>query len=79
MSYLQVFTMARSIIGIVLALWVVAIAILSVQNATPISLQFFGLSSIQIPVGVMLAFFAAGGMVVAVVLGQPGKGRSQGR
>ncbi|PSN17748.1 hypothetical protein C7271_16110 [filamentous cyanobacterium CCP5] len=59
--------MAKLIIAVVLAGWVAAIAILSVQNATPISLKFFGLQSIQIPFGVVLALFAAAGMVLAAI------------
>ncbi|QQE67136.1 hypothetical protein GFS31_38480 [Leptolyngbya sp. BL0902] len=49
------------------ALWVVAIAIVAVQNATPVSLRLLMLQSIEIPFGVLLAFGAAGGMVVAAL------------
>lgn len=59
--------MGKLIIAVVLAAWVVAIAILSVQNATPLSLRFFGLESIQIPFGVVLALFAAVGMVLMAI------------
>lgn len=61
--------MTKLIAALLLAVWVAAIAILSAQNGTPISLQFFGLRSIQIPLGMLLAFFAAASMVgTALVL-----------
>lgn len=51
------------LISLVLASWVIGIAVLSVQNATPISLTFLGFQSIQLPVGVVLAFSAGAGLV----------------
>ena len=50
------------------ALWIVAIAILSVQNATPVSLKFLGMQSVELPVGVILSFGVAGGMLVTTAL-----------
>jgi uncharacterized integral membrane protein len=50
------------------AIWVVAIAIVSVQNATPISLRFLAFRSVELPFGVMLSFCAAGGMVLTAAL-----------
>ncbi len=55
-----------------------AIAIISVQNATPISLRFLTFETIQIPVGLMLAFCVAVGMVVTSLL-QPLRGISKRR
>ncbi|NEP46198.1 MAG: DUF1049 domain-containing protein [Okeania sp. SIO2H7] len=64
-------------IAVLLALWVVAIAVLSIQNvfvvdtvgnATLVSLKFLGLSSIQLPLGVTLALSAAIGMVATSLL-----------
>lgn len=60
--------MTRLVIVLLPAVWVVAIAIVAVQNATPVSLQFLGLQSIEMPFGVVLAFCAAGGMVVTAVI-----------
>ncbi|MFQ4141545.1 LapA family protein [Chlorogloeopsis sp. ULAP02] len=48
---------------IVIAVWVVTVAILSVQNATPVSLRFITFQSIQLPVGLLLAFCAGVGMI----------------
>jgi len=60
--------MIRLAFAVIPALWVVAIAILAVQNATPVSIRFITLQSIEIPFGVLLAFCAAGGMVGAALL-----------
>lgn len=61
-------TVANLITSIIVALWVVAIAILSVQNYTPVSLKFFTLQSIQIPVGIILALSAGIGMIGMAVI-----------
>jgi uncharacterized integral membrane protein len=50
------------------ALWIAAIAILSVQNATPVALQFLWFESVELPVGVVLSFCAAGAMVLTTGL-----------
>ena len=59
-------------ITLMCVLWVVAIAILSIQNvfimdatgeSTLVSLKFLGRSSIRIPLGVTLALSAATGML----------------
>lgn len=67
-------------ISIVIAGWVLAIALISVQNATPVSLKFLAFQSIQVPFGLMLAFFVAVGLIGAAVL-QPfwGLGEMGGR
>ncbi|MBC6420852.1 MAG: DUF1049 domain-containing protein [Hormoscilla sp. SP12CHS1] len=58
------------LIAIFLALWVSAIAILSVQNATAISLKFIVFQSIRVPVGVMLGFTVGVG-VIGGAIAQP--------
>jgi len=63
-------TLANLVISIVLAFWVVAIAILSVQNAAPVTLKFLTYQSIQIPVGLVLAFSAGVG-IIGMALLQP--------
>ncbi|MBD2296163.1 DUF1049 domain-containing protein [Anabaena sphaerica FACHB-251] len=67
-------------ISIVIAGWVLAIALISVQNATPVSLRFLVFQSIQIPFGLVLAFWVAVGLVSVAVL-QPlwGLGVSKSR
>ena len=66
------------LISVIIAVWMVAIALISVQNATPVSLRFLVFQSIQIPFGLMLAFSVAVGLLITAVL-QPlwGLGESQ--
>ncbi|WP_193195140.1 LapA family protein [Nostoc sp. MG11] len=61
-------TLAPFLISLVVAIWVVAIAIISVQNATPVSLKFLTFQSIQIPAGLVLAFSAGFGLISMAVL-----------
>ncbi|NMG17981.1 lipopolysaccharide assembly protein LapA domain-containing protein [Brasilonema bromeliae] len=63
-------TFANLLISIVIASWVLGVAILSVQNAEPVSLKLLTFQSIQIPVGIVLAFCAGIG-IVGVALLQP--------
>lgn len=50
------------------ATWIGGIAILSIQNITVVSLKFLAFSSIQMPLGVLLAFSAAAGWLIAAIL-----------
>lgn len=52
------------LINLLLAIWIGAIALVSVQNATPVALKFIMFESIQIPVGVILAFCAILGLIL---------------
>ena len=63
-------TIANLLTSLVLTVWVVAIAILSVQNATPVSLKFLTFESIELPVGLLLAFCAGVG-IIGMALLQP--------
>jgi uncharacterized integral membrane protein len=63
-------TFSSLLVSIVIAVWVVAIAIVSVQNAQPISLRFLSFQSIQVPFGLVLAFSAGAG-IIAMALLQP--------
>jgi uncharacterized integral membrane protein len=69
------------LISLIVAIWVVAIAIISVQNATPVSLKFLTFQSIQIPIGLLLAFSASIGLLAMAILqplwGMLGSGRGQ--
>ncbi|TVP65916.1 MAG: DUF1049 domain-containing protein [Leptolyngbya sp. LCM1.Bin17] len=60
--------MIKFVLALVPALWVVAIAIIAVQNATPVSIRWLAFQSIEIPFGVLLAFGAAGGMIAAALV-----------
>jgi uncharacterized integral membrane protein len=48
---------------ILVACWMLAIAFISVQNAQPTSITFFGQQSVAMPFGLMLTFTAVLGMV----------------
>ncbi|WP_414566238.1 MULTISPECIES: LapA family protein [unclassified Anabaena] len=61
-------TLTPILISLVAAIWVVAIAIISVQNATLVSLKFLTFQSIQIPVGLVLAFSAGIGLIGMALL-----------
>ncbi|MGL5078451.1 MAG: lipopolysaccharide assembly protein LapA domain-containing protein [Waterburya sp.] len=50
--------------SLLLAVWVVAIAIFSIQNIQAVSLKFLIFESITVPVGVLLAFFSGIGMIL---------------
>ncbi|NJK67941.1 MAG: LapA family protein [Microcoleus sp. CSU_2_2] len=55
-------------ISFLLAILASAISILSVQNATPVSLNFFFFKSIQMPIGVVLAMSLSAGVIGGAIL-----------
>jgi uncharacterized integral membrane protein len=61
-------TLAPFLTSLVVAVWVIAIAIISVQNATPVSLKFLTFQSIQIPMGLVMAFSAGLGLIGMALL-----------
>lgn len=63
-------SLANLLTSLIVASWVIAIAILSVQNATPVSLRFLTFQSIQLPVGLVLGFSAGLG-IIGMALTQP--------
>jgi uncharacterized integral membrane protein len=66
-------TIANLLTSLILATWVSAIAIFSIQNITPVSLKFLTSETIQLPVGIVLAFSVAVGAIggaIAPVLWQ---------
>lgn len=56
--------MNNVIITLIIGFWLIFIAVFSIQNITLVSLQFLSFQSIQIPVGVLLSFFLAGGFLL---------------
>ncbi|NET30732.1 MAG: DUF1049 domain-containing protein [Cyanothece sp. SIO1E1] len=60
--------MSKLLISLIISGWMVAIAILSVQNATPIALRFLAFQSIQVPLGVLLAFSVGAGMLGTAII-----------
>lgn len=55
---------ANLISSLIMAGSIGAIAIFSIQNIQPVALQFFSLRSIELPVGVLLAFCLGAGMIL---------------
>lgn len=55
--------MTKFLLVVIPAVLVVAIAVLSVQNATPVSLQFLAFRSVALPFGLWLGMGLAAGMV----------------
>ena len=63
-------TVANVLASLILAVWIAVIAILSVQNFTPVSIRFLGFQSFEIPVGLVLAFSLGLG-IVGTAIAQP--------
>ncbi|NJK38432.1 MAG: DUF1049 domain-containing protein [Oscillatoriales cyanobacterium RM1_1_9] len=61
-------TLSSILTSLILAGWVSTIAILAIQNATPVALKFLTFQSIQIPVGLILAFSVSTGGIAGAVL-----------
>lgn len=55
--------MANFLVSLILAFWISAIALISVQNAAPVTLRFLTLQSVQMPLGIVVAFGATIGIV----------------
>ncbi len=60
--------MVKLLVAIIPAVLVVATAILSVQNATPISITFLSAGTVALPVGIWLAFGLGIGMAGTALL-----------
>jgi uncharacterized integral membrane protein len=54
--------------SLMLATWIALVAVFSIQNIQNVSLQFFVWRSIDLPVGVLLAFCGGGGMILGSLL-----------
>lgn len=59
--------MVTLLLCLILSAWIAAIAILSVQNATAIAVQFLWFRSIDLPLGVILAFSVVLGLLSVAV------------
>lgn len=60
-------TLVNLLTPLILASWIVAIAILSVQNASSVSLRFLTFESIKLPAGLVLAFSVGVGMLAGAI------------
>jgi len=61
-------TIANLVTSLVIAFWVVAIAIISLKNVTPISLRFLTFQSIQLPFFLVLAFSVGAGIILMALI-----------
>jgi len=61
----------------IMAAWMMVIALLSVQNATPVSLKFLIWQSVPLPLGFLLSIGLASGLLLGGVL--PGSSRRRRR
>lgn len=53
---------------LILAMAMVFIAVLSIQNITAISLQFLGFQSVEIPLGVLLTVSFSLGLILGAII-----------
>ena len=60
--------MPNFLISLLITVWIIGVGILSVQNATLVSLKFLSLRSIELPIGMVLAFSAALGLIGAALM-----------
>jgi uncharacterized integral membrane protein len=61
-------TLVHLLSSVIIAVCLVAIAIISNQNITLVSLQFLSFKSIQLPVGLLFAISAGTGMIAGVII-----------
>jgi predicted membrane-bound spermidine synthase len=54
--------------AVIVAGWISAIALISIQNITPISLKFLTFSTIPLPFGILLAFGVGIGILLGAII-----------
>ncbi len=60
-------TIANLLTSLTLAGWIGAIALLSIQNITSVSLKFLTAETIQLPMGIVLAFSVGVGAIAGAI------------
>jgi uncharacterized integral membrane protein len=60
--------MIAVLIALLISAWMGAIALLSVQNATPVTLRFLWFQSVELPMGIVLAGAAIAGLMLIVLI-----------
>lgn len=58
---------ATLITACIIAVWIGAIALIAIQNATPVALRFLTLQTIEIPFGLIIAFSVMLGIVGSAI------------
>ncbi len=61
-------TLANVLISIILAAWIVLIAVFSIQNVADVSPRFLAWESVTMPVGVVLTFCVATGTILGAIV-----------
>jgi uncharacterized integral membrane protein len=61
-------TIASFFASFLVAGWIVTVAVFSIQNVRPVSLKFLQFESIELPVGVLLAFCLGAGFLLGSLL-----------
>ncbi|AFZ46008.1 hypothetical protein Cyast_0024 [Cyanobacterium stanieri PCC 7202] len=61
-------TFSNLVITLIISFWIIILPIFAIQNVAPISLQFFGLQSISIPLGILISLSVASGTVGGALL-----------
>lgn len=61
-------TVKNIIIGLIFASWIILVATFSIQNIDLVSLKFFFLESIQMPIGVLLSTILGFGFIFGAVI-----------
>ncbi len=61
-------TTKNIIVALVFAFWIVLVATFSIQNIELVSLKFFFLESVKIPVGVFLSIMLGLGFMIGVIV-----------
>lgn len=59
---------ATLIASLIVTVWIGAIALISVQNATPLSLRFLSFQLVEMPFGLILAFSAGAGVIGTAIV-----------
>lgn len=60
--------LATLIASLIITVWIGAIALISVQNATPLSLRFLSFQLVEMPFGLILAFSAGAGVIGTAIV-----------
>lgn len=59
---------ANFLTSLIFAVWLIAIATVSIQNIQPVSLKFLTFQSIEFPFGIVLTFSVVAGLLLGGIL-----------
>ena len=60
--------MVKLLVALIPALLIVVVAVISIQNATPVAINFLSGRSVALPVGIWVSFAIASGMALSAIL-----------